>query len=901
MLAVCLLYAFFAISFCGREPHFGAKTSPLKFYYTVKYKEKSRNFFHEIDELFIDNDRWYYNRANKFTPRKSASVKVLKISEINEMLKTAWEDEKPIKIKTKGKFIEVYNTVSYHVIKGAPLSQHSWQDIKDKAGADIKYGGNFARFYTKYDYTKLFNFLKDLDKDINYFVGLTIVNKVIKTAYGKRIKYPKKQMPLIKAAIRLCDAGKTYYLRWHNGQIKVDENKDAKITNSQAIIEYRGSTLKTFEFFSWIHDPWEQKGAEFNGDLTTIQQVLGMKYDKGKKFNLLKADGTELKVGSKNCFITFTDAEIQKIKKEVRQKGFSAELIDIEGTVSVPGEKDQKVKVLVRPMDSAKKIYYCGPVEDKKEIIAYQIYSNINNMMKTKMWSLYASQTNNHEYVFNLFEFEMIHPLNLDMGCPSAYLFHDKKGLVIINGNKAELNIMYYNGTHKYWPLHARNLQRFFKPLNKIWYGDAAKYKKVPKIEAWLAKAGKSLFIPTDLFTNDDDFIAGRKWYEDPYKMSKDEINPDLAARAEVKLKQFVDRDPDKYNLHEPKSRIVDKPFFKSNTMYIYPSKHSENIVQAQDIVATMKKKEPKCVIVEMDTKRVHNGHIDVESKLDMPLTIATAISNDFTEVLVYGDVPFYAYLPWMFSENPFGEDTIPNHFTYTNKKMYFSILLNARNHLFINIALKLMEKYPFYTKDPIWFDVGFYHLISRRGLGFDQPKVVMSDLLSFNYDKLGKSFRFYGDDKVSFRFDLWPYVVEKNKEHMFAAERMEDDIMESNVMSGGYQTKYDNKYPKSYGYSEIDNDITNEYENEYEMYGHGLSLRDSYIENQQSYTLNNSMEILLLISLLFVGLCLVGIIVFVFVFGCFGFGASYLFIKYQQNSGHKVVNNELYENEEKV
>ena len=84
--------------------------------------------------------------------------------------------------------------VSYHIVKGAPLAEYSWNDIKTKAG-DIEYGNvgkpKFARFDGKYEHDLFFQFLGGLDLDINYFVGLKVVNKVLQTHFGRNIEYPR--------------------------------------------------------------------------------------------------------------------------------------------------------------------------------------------------------------------------------------------------------------------------------------------------------------------------------------------------------------------------------------------------------------------------------------------------------------------------------------------------------------------------------------------------------------------------------------------------------------------------------------------------------------------------------------------------------------------------------------
>merc|ERR1712003_287396 len=97
---------------------------------------------------------------------------------------------------------------------------------------------------------------------------------------------------------------------------------------------------------------------------------------------------------------------------------------------------------------------------------------------------------------------------------------------------------------------------------------------------------------------------------------------------------------------------------------------------------------------------------------------------------------------------------------------MYFSILTNARDHLLINVALKLMKDYD--TKNPFWMDIGKNHwqspYVNQLGLKWLTQK---------HFGNIGKSFRFYGNNRVSFRFDLWPYAPQ----HRFASKIIDDDI----------------------------------------------------------------------------------------------------------------------------
>eukprot|EP01084_Bolivina_argentea_P171826 297675_1 len=497
------------------------------FSYTVGYSTKKKTMQSTLDTIIIDNNNWKLVKIDKFTRMHADGQQILETvnrGTLNERLKTNFFEGKKIKLVHQGKTTEIPHSVSYHVIKGSPLTEYSWQDIKTKAG-DIQYGAigkpKFAKFQGQYEYNLFFNFLRGLDKDINYFVGLKVVNKVLKTHFGRNVEVPANSDDITQL-IQSCDQQKTYYVRWHNGQLKGDENKNTKIKSAQAIVEHRDTTLSTFKYFAWITNPFTNIGTDFNGQLSVIQQVLGLRHDSGDKFYLLKADGTDLKSHNKLCFITLNSQNLGELKQNVEKNGYSSELLPVQGTVTVPGvgtaNTATEVELLVRPVDEHKKIYYCGPKSgDKKEIVAYKTYSNINNMVR-EMWTEYASKTNNHEYVYNLFEFEMVEQTM--MGCQGQ--LNEKKGLVIVNGKDPDLYRFYYKDYAQWWTLHARNLQRFFKPLDKKFYGNRAKIKGAAKIKSWLeTQADKSVIVPTDLFEQDSDFAVPRKWYEYSYQMQK--------------------------------------------------------------------------------------------------------------------------------------------------------------------------------------------------------------------------------------------------------------------------------------------------------------------------------------------------------------------------------------------
>ena len=115
-------------------------------------------------------------------------------------------------------------SISYHVWEDKEaLKSSSWTYIKTKLG------NKFASCKSDTEYTKLVNFLKSLDDDVVYYVGIKIVDKAWKTAADGAIQITQ-QMALLYAL--QPEATKTYYLHWKKDNFFMTESATNRITAS---------------------------------------------------------------------------------------------------------------------------------------------------------------------------------------------------------------------------------------------------------------------------------------------------------------------------------------------------------------------------------------------------------------------------------------------------------------------------------------------------------------------------------------------------------------------------------------------------------------------------------------------------------------------------------------------
>eukprot|EP01084_Bolivina_argentea_P181623 313648_1 len=667
-------------------------------------------------------------------------------------------------------------SVSYHVVESDTPSQPiSWTNIKDKVT------DRFASCRNNEEYNALVHFLKKLDNDVEYFIGIKIVNQEFKTADGHHTIVVTNDMAKLHTLVP--QPGRTYYLYWTKNRF-VMSSHHMTFDGAQGIQEYRDSVLTTFKYFAWIIS----EGTE---GITLKDSVLGLQAHgpDSNVFDLLTADGSPKTVivssTHETCFVTFEDDIKNGIKANVKKWGYSQDLIKVNGRATIPGEQIRRccgrstdnsvvkdVEMWIRPVDENKKILFlaANDLSGNKAQIAKKVYGEFDKFSEFQ-WNNIARATNNHEYVFNLFKFKFVHQADFVDDVDDIYNDELKphKGLVIINKEPAWLKNEYYKNTdNKYNEfIHSRNLQRFFRPISKSFWKSFGHPKA--NIETWKLQVGHRVLNVIDLFTRKEDFSQPRQFYAYNFQMSQADLQSKYSD-GNIKLKQFSDVNPVGNNLNDNS-----QPITQHKELLLYPSGHTVDVTMAQDIDLTMKKKQPKTVIIEIDPFRLstfNNNDFNEHGGLNVDIyqAIRTAIHNTFTNTIVYADIPALPYFAWMFEDSGMHKvafkrsangDMVPQDI-YPPVEHYHWIGLNVRNHLMMHVILKVMDQ------NPTWIQIGGNHYELQVQPTNNYP-YQMLHLLTNEYNSLSIPLRFTSDDKISLRFDIKPY---HQSEHTFRAIR---------------------------------------------------------------------------------------------------------------------------------